>query len=119
MENNLPDFPGIDNQTGLTMTGGKPDFFLKMLNKFANSYTNAPAEITKMLADGDFESAVIKAHSIKGVADTLGAKGLHALAGDLESALKSDPQNVDAAMFEKFSNELTLVTEGIKANSPS
>lgn len=116
MENNLPDFPGIDNQTGLTMTGGKPEFFLKMLGKFANSYANAAEDITQMLTDSDFESAVIKAHSIKGVAGTLGAKQLHAIAGDLEAALKNDPQNVDAALFDAFSKELTLVTEGIKAN---
>ena len=117
MENNLPDFPGIDNQTGLTMTGGKPEFFIKMLTKFANSYVEAPAEIKQMLADGDIESAVIKAHSIKGVAGTLGAKGLHAFAADVETALKNDPQNVDEDMYGKFSAELTKVIEGIKANT--
>lgn len=116
MENNLPDFPGIDNQTGLTMTGGKPAFFLKMLAKFANSYSSAAAEITQMLADGDFESAVIKAHSIKGVAGTLGANTLHGIAGELEAALKNDPLNVDTAIFASFSQELTVVTNGIKAN---
>lgn len=116
MENNLPDFPGIDNQTGLTMTGGKPEFFIKMLTKFANSYAEAPEEIKKMLASNDMNGAVIKAHSIKGVAGTLGAKGLHALAADVESALKNDPQNLDEDMYGKFAAELSKVIEGIKAN---
>lgn len=114
---NLPDFPGIDKQTGITMTGGKPEFFVKMLVKFSNSYADAPAEIVKMIADGDFESAVIKAHSIKGVAGTLGAKTLHAISGDLEAALKADPQNVDAGLMQKFTDELHIVVEGIKANA--
>lgn len=116
MEHNLPDLPGIVTQTGLTMTGGKPDFFLKMLKKFASSYASAAAEISQTIAEQNFEGAVLKAHSVKGIAGTLGADKLHVLAGDLESALKKDPRNVDAELLKKFTGELRLVTEGIKAN---
>lgn len=116
MEHNLPDLPGIVTQTGLTMTGGKPDFFLKMLKKFASSYASAAADISQTIADQNFESSVLKAHSIKGIAGTLGANKLHAVAGDLESALRKDPLNVDAELLEKFTGELLLVIEGIKAN---
>lgn len=116
MENNLPAFPGIDTQTGLTMTGGKPEFFVKMLTKFANSYAEAPAEIKASLAEGDLESAVIKAHSIKGVAGTLGAKVLHGVSAELEAALKNDPQNLDESLIDNFAKELAFVIDGIKAN---
>jgi CheY-like chemotaxis protein len=85
----LPDsLPGIDIVTGLQRVGGNRKLFRKLLAEFYLDHGNDIAAIRDALASGDMELAQRLAHTIKGVAATIGAEELHLRAKSLEAAIK-------------------------------
>ena len=88
----LPRLPGVDTAAGLAQTGGKPARYLDMLRRFHAGQADAPRQIEVAMQAGDGELAVRLAHTLRGTAGTLGARGLQQIAGELEQALKAgDP----------------------------
>ena len=105
----LPDLPGIFVESGLARAGGNQKFYLNLLNKFYTDFQGVAAQIQTAVADGDQELAVRLAHTVKGVAGTIGAKDLQAVAGELESVLKSDFTSDHAATLQGFDAALTSI----------
>lgn len=110
----LPDLPGIDKADGLRRMMNKPALYEKILRDFHARLIDAPQVIRSMLASGDFSSAERNAHSVKGLAGTIGALALQDAAKDLEHALH-DGQAPSAAAFARFEQELGTVINGIAA----
>jgi len=84
---NLPDMPGIDTQLGMRRTGGNLVLYQEVLTKFRRKNGDAVADIGKALSEGDTETAIRLAHTLKGVAGSLGAGQLSDLGGQIESEL--------------------------------
>ena len=81
----LKAIPGLDVDAGLKRLMGKRDFYERMLRQFTTGEeSQAVATIRARLAEGDRDTAERTAHSLKGVAGTLGATELQARAGELE-----------------------------------
>jgi signal transduction histidine kinase/CheY-like chemotaxis protein/HPt (histidine-containing phosphotransfer) domain-containing protein len=73
-------------------------FFFKLLRDFNEKYANFGAELTAALEAGDREAASRLAHTIGGLAGTIGAETLQTESRALESALRDqDIDEVDAA----------------------
>jgi CheY-like chemotaxis protein len=84
----LAALPGFDLNQGILALRGHTDKYLHLLRKFAETHGADMERIREQVAANQFEEARLLAHSLKGVAATLGASRLASLAADLESALK-------------------------------
>jgi signal transduction histidine kinase/DNA-binding response OmpR family regulator/HPt (histidine-containing phosphotransfer) domain-containing protein len=88
----LPDIPGLDTAAGLRRAGNNIKLYSQMLSLFTNDYANFNQTFSDYLANSNWKKAEHSAHTLKGVASTLGAM---LPAGELEAACKAG--NADAA----------------------
>ncbi|MBU1666631.1 MAG: response regulator, partial [Gammaproteobacteria bacterium] len=84
----LESWPGFDPRRCLLSVGGHPDRCLRMLDKFAGVHSEDVSQIRQKLEAGQMEDAHRLAHTLKGVAATLGLVALQEQAKSLELALK-------------------------------
>ncbi len=89
-ENESLAIEGVDVQDGLARMLGKRALYLQMLTRFRDNQHDVAARIRAALDSGDRVGAERLAHTLKGVAGQLGATGMQALAGQLESQLHRD-----------------------------
>ena len=87
-EDPLPVIDGLDTADGLVRVGGNRTLYLKLVRQFVGDERDAVVRIRERLAAGDHATAERMAHTVKGVAASLGARELQAIAGDLERAVK-------------------------------
>ena len=92
---------GIDTSLGLKQVGGKRERYESLLRKFASRQAGTVTAIRAALAAGDAATAERDAHSLKGVASTLGATALAEQAAKVETAIKAE-KNVDEAIEISF-----------------
>jgi two-component system sensor histidine kinase/response regulator len=78
----LAGIDGIDQDAGLRFANLSPDLYLRLLGKFLDNRDSAL--LISALTAGDVQTAKRAAHTIKGLAATLGATRLRALAATLE-----------------------------------
>jgi two-component system sensor histidine kinase/response regulator len=79
--------PGLDAADGLRRMLGRHDAYVGLLRRFAAGHADDTREIRAALADGRHADAERAAHTLKGVAGSIGARQLQREAGELESAL--------------------------------
>ena len=82
----LAEIEGLDLVAGLRSTRGRVDTYARLLGSFATS--DVPAELKRSLQAGDVKTAQRHAHTLKGLAATLGIARMQAAALALESALR-------------------------------
>jgi two-component system, sensor histidine kinase and response regulator len=94
---------GIDLADGLKRVAGNRPLYRNLLLKFRQSQADAAPEIRQALAAGDRQRAERIAHTIKGIAGSIGAKELQAAAAAVEQGLR-DPNpahtQTDLSAFE-------------------
>ena len=83
----LVDIPGIDTASALRRVGGKVKLYLDVLRKFRDGQGNAAERITAALQSGDRLGAERLAHTLKGLAGTVGAVELQEVALAVEQDL--------------------------------
>jgi two-component system sensor histidine kinase/response regulator len=90
----------LDVALGLLRTSGNPAFYASLLRKFAASQRDALERVQQALQDGDRSTAERHAHTLKGLAGSLGAAPLQQAAEILETALRQQAETdaVNAAM---------------------
>jgi two-component system, sensor histidine kinase and response regulator len=95
----LPVVEGLDTKDGLARVAGNRKLYLKLLRQFVEQQGPALEQISDALAKGDAALAERLAHTLKGVAGNIGAKGVQAAAGVLEKLIrdKADSADLDAA----------------------
>jgi CheY-like chemotaxis protein len=111
----LPSLPGIDQAAGLARVGGNAALYRRVLLKFRDQHVaNFAAEFRAAQDAGDGPAAIRLAHSLKGVAQTLGAFDLGGAALELETAARDDPQQV-AARLSALLEQLDRLAGGLAA----
>lgn len=80
--------PEIDVRAGMARAMGKRHVYMQLLDKFRCRFADFSAVMQKHLAAQDKEAAIIQAHSLKGIAASLGAEELRAAARELEQQLR-------------------------------
>ena len=91
-----PVVDGLNTADGLQRVGGNRKLYLKLLRQFVDDESDAAVRIRERLAAGDHATAERMAHTIKGVAGSLGARELQATAGDLERAVRENADPTEA-----------------------
>jgi CheY-like chemotaxis protein len=78
--------PGLDVTEGLARVCGNAGLYRRLIVGFGRDRREMDKEIGAALAENDLERAGTLAHTLRGLAGNLAAKGLHAAARDLEMA---------------------------------
>jgi two-component system sensor histidine kinase/response regulator len=84
----LPPVDGLDSADGLRRVGGNARLYVKLLRQFVSQHADAIGEIRAALAANDAGSATRLAHTLKGVAGTLGARDVQDAAAAAETLLR-------------------------------
>ncbi len=110
----LPTFPGIDVVIGLAHIGGRLPLLFRVLKQFRdNQGQKFAAQIEQALAETDWEAATRLAHSLKGVAHTLGALDLADAAIVLLNATNNHDMNACNTALPAVLEHLQMVTAGL------
>jgi two-component system sensor histidine kinase/response regulator len=101
----LPEIYGLDTASGLRRAAGMTALYLKLLQQFAIDYADAGLRLEQMIAADQWQEAERYAHTLKGLAGTLGAEMIQEHAGRLENALgnkQADCLAILAAMADQL-----------------
>lgn len=83
--------PGINSEAALKRMGGLKSIYLMALRGFVEEAARLLAQIDSARPTHDVQAALLPLHTLKGLAGTIGAERLQALARTAESALKNAP----------------------------
>ena len=89
--------PGVDVEAALTHLAGNEELLRQLLAMFAVEHAGDGAIVAEALAAGDRRRVCTRAHTLKGVAATLGAKRLADIALRFETATRPESPEVDLA----------------------
>ncbi len=118
--NALATVSGLDVRLGLRRVMGRQPLYLVLLRKFAGSQASAVRDIRAALDAGDIGLAERIAHTLKGVAGSIGATELERDASALETAIhaKATRDMIDAALLPASLRLDTLVA-GLNEKLPA
>ena len=108
------ELPGIKVSKGLNRLGGNRKLYFKLLKSFAKAHEHSAAEILSALSEGDAKTLRRLAHTLKGVATTLGAEVLHEAATTLERDAADGTLDAVRAAVEPLAQHLNEVLESIR-----
>jgi two-component system sensor histidine kinase/response regulator len=86
----LYQIPDLDAADGLRRVLGRREAYIGLLRRFALGHAQTFTEIRAALAEGRRSDAERAAHTLKGVAGSIGARQLQREAGEVEAALRRD-----------------------------
>ena len=113
-DDSLTELQGISVSDGLKHVGGNEKLYRKLLLQFLDTNRESVNEIRAALEKKDQTLAVRLAHTVKGVAGTLGAGALAQVAGELEKALKNEETGELSNLLEQFESHLNQVMHSIE-----
>jgi CheY-like chemotaxis protein/anti-sigma regulatory factor (Ser/Thr protein kinase) len=105
----LPRLEGVDVNMGLSAVNGDWKLYAKLLKNFHSRHQDIKEKINTELARGNHGVAQRLAHTIKGLAGTIGAKKLSEISAQLESAIKSDGRDRIPVLLDRFAKEVARV----------
>jgi len=112
----LHDLAGLDPERGLALANHSSHLYLAMLRKFVASQEHSLAQVRQALACADAASAERLAHTLKGLAGSLGALPLSQSAAALEAAVHAGH---DSTALERLlhtaDTELAALLQGLRA----
>ena len=112
----FPELDGINVEDALPRMAGNENVFRKVLKTFYDKYQTFGKELIEKLDEGDRTTAERLAHTLKGVAGTIGAEVLFKITSELDLELKKedfDRKTVEE-LLENNEKELQRVFKSIK-----
>ena len=104
--------PGIDVTGGLARVRNKVEFYRRMLLKFRDSHAaEIDRDLRQFIASGQRPDATRSAHSLKGIALSLGMDQLGHMAADVERDLKDPAVTADQALVAPLLAELDNIRQ--------
>ncbi|NTV69148.1 MAG: PAS domain S-box protein [Azonexaceae bacterium] len=113
-EKSLPVFPGINLAIGLAHVGGRHPLLVRVLKQFRDTQgLNFGPQFRAAQAAEDWLTAMRLAHSLKGVAHTIGATDLGESAEALETVVATHDSGKCDAHLPQLLDLLNVVTNGL------
>lgn len=110
-----PNIPGFNIPLALRQLGNNVKLYTKLLDQFQKSYASAPAEIAGSIRADDYETAERSAHTIKGLAGSLGATTLQEVSAKLEKLCRERAEEAAVAgTLGLFGEEMDMAISGIR-----
>ena len=115
----LPELTGIDCNAGLTIAQGNTKLYRRLLIKFLESEQNFTEQFRQAQQSNDTEAATRVAHTLKGVAGNIGARGIQKTANALEQAcnIEADKEQIES-LLEAVESALIPVMESLEQIRP-
>jgi two-component system sensor histidine kinase/response regulator len=113
----VPAIDGVDVQDALQRLGGRTDLYAKIVRQFAEGQADAVVRLRAALADHDEHGAERIAHTLKGLAGTIGATELAATALEVEQGLRQGRHSEEQLV--SLSTLLTQTVGAITAALPA
>jgi len=111
---------GLDTEAGLRTLMGAVDRYLDLLCRFVDGHGGDGVELLALARAGDVQGLRQKAHTLKGVAGTLGARRLQDAAAELEAAARRQQSaDVLAAGAQRVAVELDGLTSALRGALPA
>ena len=112
----IPDIDGIDIKKGLVTTDNNKTLYRKLLMRFKENQKDFQREFEGALNSNDVESAKRYAHTLKGVAGSIGAVDVQETAAKLESAFEegADAQQAINKALPDVVKQLNHVMEALE-----
>ena len=108
---------GLDTGGGLRRVLGKRDLFENLLRQFVDSEeSRAVDSISSLLDQNDRQGAERAAHSLKGVAGTIGATSVQSRAAEVESTIREGGDVSD--LLSGLETELATILDRIRSALP-
>jgi HPt (histidine-containing phosphotransfer) domain-containing protein len=101
----------LDLDAALRRASGNMALLIKMMQRFQADAPNFAHNFEEMRAGTDIEGAVRVAHSLKGIAGTIGLLELQNAAGKLEAAVRDEGSEDD--IREAYSNTLQALEQAL------
>ncbi len=112
----MPNIPGFNVPLALRQLGNNVKLYGKLLDQFQKTYAGAARDIEQSVTNGDFETAERNAHTIKGLAGSLGATALQQVAAKLEKLCRERETGGEyAETLASFGREIDAAITGIRA----
>lgn len=110
----LPELPGVDVATGVRRLGGNVEMYRNILGKFRLNQADVLAALQRALDSVEYETAQRIAHTLKGMAGTLGATEVQTLADALEAGIaKRQGKTALASLLLPLEGALTVLFKAI------
>ena len=113
----LPEIDGVDIKEGLKRVRGNIRLYRDLLIKFAAKHSDTGLQISDALYIGDRSTAERIAHTVKGVAGTIGIKQVQLAAEKLEKAIR-DSDSAASVMLQDFTSALRAQIDAIEQALP-
>ena len=110
---NIPQISGIDTTAGLRRCGGQDDLYRRLLNGFVRDYADLPATLQKLFQEQRWLDAERQAHTVKGLAGTLGAERISAICKTIEHGCKNADGSVVQAALAELSEQLPALLDAL------
>lgn len=109
----LPDLPGVNGSESIRRIGGNVSLYCSLLDKFRDNQRDFAASFREALAADDLVTAERLAHTLRGIAGTLGAEALQESAGILENFIKKNESAEVDPLLARVDKELGSFIAGI------
>ncbi|MGZ8238428.1 MAG: PAS domain S-box protein, partial [Methylobacter sp.] len=107
---------GLEPARGLAAVKGDPIKYGRLLRRFANSHSEDMKHVQERLIEKNTQEAQYLTHTLKGVAATLGARGVSDLATQLDTALRRNAALAECMeLARRCDRELMQLVQGILA----
>ncbi|MBW7903321.1 MAG: response regulator [Rhodocyclaceae bacterium] len=113
----LAGVPGLDVDAGMRSVLGRAGRYVALLRRFLQLHGEDGARLRQLLAAPDVAEARLRAHTLKGVAATVGAVGVQAAAEALEAALRTGAPA--AAALAALERDLSALSGALRAILPA
>jgi polar amino acid transport system substrate-binding protein len=102
----LPELPGVNVAESVRRIGGSVPLYFSLLDKFRVNQQNFIVSVREALANNDQNTAERLAHTLRGVAGTLGEKTLQETARLLENGIKQGDSGEVDTLLARIDKEL-------------
>ncbi len=109
----LPDLPGFSVAESVSRIGGKIAIYYTLLDRFRTNEKNIATKIREALAATDLKTAERIAHTLRGLAGTLGATDLQSQAAIIESKIKNGASNEVEPLLTKMELDIATIIVNI------
>ncbi len=108
---------GVHVAEAITRMSGREDLYQSLLNRLAANHADAPQRLREALLADDPTTARRIAHTLKGLAGTLGAPALVRVSADLEKRIKDgEPSDALEPTVQEFAQELARILAVVKTH---
>jgi PAS domain S-box-containing protein len=112
-EISLHELPGIDAQAGLKNTANNEALYRRLLPKFHDNQRDFEKEFRASMQNGDNDAMTKAAHTLKGLAGSMGMTDLQAAALELEMSCKNSSSDIEIKLGQVL-DHLEIVFRSVR-----